>query len=116
MASFIMYFYFLYYDNSHSERQSFIKVSLLETVKKSIYIIQLTLLVLFSELRILNPEAVFERYSLKLVVHKIRQNPWHAEERKLAHSNDGKNQHRSRTVLPLSFPSFYLSLILIISV
>ena len=81
MASFIMYFYFLYYDDSHSERQSFIKVSLLETVKKSIYITQLTFLVLFSELRILYAGAAFEKCSLKLVVHKIRQNPWHAEER-----------------------------------
>ena len=33
-ASFIMYFYFLYYDDSYSVRQYFLKVSLLETVKK----------------------------------------------------------------------------------
>ena len=81
MASFIMYFYFLYYDDSYSVRQYFLKVSLLETVKKWIYITQLAFLVLFSQLRILNAEAAFERCSLKLVVHKIKQNPWHAEER-----------------------------------
>ena len=81
MASFIMYFYFLYYDDSHSERQSFINVSLLKTIKKSTYITQLTFLVLFSQLCILYAEAAFEKCSLKLEVHKIRQNPWHTEER-----------------------------------
>ena len=80
MASFIMYFYFLYYDDSHSESHSFIKVSLLETIKKWIYTRQLIFVVWFSQLRFLYAELAFEKFSLKLVVHKIR----HAEERKLA--------------------------------
>ena len=81
MASFLMDFYFLYYDDSHSERRSFIKVGLLETIKNWIYIRQLTFLALFSQLRVLYAEADFEKCSLKLVVNKIRQNPWHVEER-----------------------------------
>ena len=40
IASFVMYFYFLYYDDSHFERQFFIKVSLPETIKKLICITQ----------------------------------------------------------------------------
>ena len=33
-VSFIAFFYFLYYDNSHFEKQSFIKQGLLETIKE----------------------------------------------------------------------------------
>ena len=98
MTSFTMYFYLLYYDDSQSESQPFIKVSLLETIKKWIHITQLIFFVSFSQLRIWYVEAAFEKCSLKLVNHKIRQNPWHAEA--LAHCNDGKDQYKSRT-----FPS-----------
>ena len=110
IASFIMYFYFLHYDDSHFERQSFIRASLLETIKKLTYITQFNFPCIVFTIAYLICGSSLEKCSLKLVVHKIMQNPWHAEERQLAHCNDGKDRYSSKTVLPLSFPSFFYCL------
>ena len=82
IASFIMYFYFLYYDDSNFERQSFIKASLHETITKSIYITQFNFLcIVFTIAYLICGSSKNEKCSLKLGVHKIIQNLWHTEER-----------------------------------